>query len=123
VTSIGQRNPSHSIFVTTFDAVHDQGQPLNLLKGIHCALRSGGVYLMQDIRGSSFVHKNVHHPVGTFLYTASCLHCMTVSLAQGGEGLGAMWGEERLANISSARGSDRSRRTSSLTTSRTTGMS
>jgi hypothetical protein len=25
----------------------------------------------------------------------SCLHCMTVSLAQGGEGLGAMWGEEK----------------------------
>jgi len=23
------------------------------------------------------------------------MHCMTVSLAQGGEGLGAMWGEER----------------------------
>jgi ubiquinone/menaquinone biosynthesis C-methylase UbiE len=81
--------------VTTFDAVHDQGKPLNLLKGIHRALKSGGVYLMQDIRGSSFVHKNIDHPVGTFLYTASCLHCMTVSLAQGGEGLGAMWGEEK----------------------------
>jgi ubiquinone/menaquinone biosynthesis C-methylase UbiE len=81
--------------ITTFDAVHDQGKPLNLLKGIHRALKSGGVYLMQDIRGSSFVHKNIDHPVGTFLYTASCLHCMTVSLAQGGEGLGAMWGEEK----------------------------
>ena len=23
------------------------------------------------------------------------MHCMTVSLAQGGEGLGAMWGEEK----------------------------
>jgi hypothetical protein len=31
----------------------------------------------------------------TFLYTASCMHCMTVSLAQGGEGLGTMWGEEK----------------------------
>ena len=29
------------------------------------------------------------------LYTISCMHCMTVSLAQGGEGLGAMWGEEK----------------------------
>jgi 2-polyprenyl-3-methyl-5-hydroxy-6-metoxy-1,4-benzoquinol methylase len=81
--------------ITTFDAVHDQGKPLNLLKGIHRALKTDGVYLMQDIRGSSFVHKNIDHPVGTFLYTASCLHCMTVSLAQGGEGLGAMWGEEK----------------------------
>ena len=29
-----------------------------------------------------------------FLYTVSCTHCMTVSLAQGGKGLGAMWGKE-----------------------------
>jgi hypothetical protein len=50
---------------------------------------------MQDIKGSSHVHRNVEHPIGTFLYTVSCMHCMTVSLAQGGEGLGAMWGEEK----------------------------
>ena len=87
--------PESFDIITTFDAVHDQGKPLNLLKGIQRALKSGGVYLMQDIRGSSFVHKNIDHPVGTFLYTASCLHCMAVSLAQGGEGLGAMWGEEK----------------------------
>jgi ubiquinone/menaquinone biosynthesis C-methylase UbiE len=81
--------------ITTFDAVHDQPKPMNLLKGIHRALKSDGVYLMQDIKGSSHVHKNIDHPIGTFLYTVSCLHCMTVSLAQGGEGLGAMWGEEK----------------------------
>jgi len=82
-------------FVTTFDAIHDQAKPLNVLKGIHRTLRRDGVYLMQDIKGSSQVQKNIDHPLGTFLYTVSCLHCMTVSLAQGGEGLGAMWGEEK----------------------------
>jgi ubiquinone/menaquinone biosynthesis C-methylase UbiE len=82
-------------FVTTFDAIHDQAKPLNVLKGIHRTLRNDGVYLMQDIKGSSQVYKNIDHPLGTFLYTVSCLHCMTVSLAQGGEGLGAMWGEEK----------------------------
>jgi 2-polyprenyl-3-methyl-5-hydroxy-6-metoxy-1,4-benzoquinol methylase len=82
-------------FITTFDAVHDQARPLNVLRGIHRALRPDGVYLMQDIKGSSRVEKNVDHPIGTFLYTVSCMHCMTVSLAQGGEGLGAMWGEEK----------------------------
>jgi hypothetical protein len=41
------------------------------------------------------VEKDIAHPIGTFLYTVSCMHCMTVSLAQGGEGLGAMWGEEK----------------------------
>jgi hypothetical protein len=57
-------------------------------------LKPDGVYLMQDISGSSHVHKDIEHPIGTFLYTISCMHCVTVSLAQGGEGLGAMWGEE-----------------------------
>jgi len=81
--------------ITTFDAIHDQIKPLNVLKGIHRALKSNGVYLMQDIKGSSHVYKNVGHPIGTFLYTISTMHCMTVSLSQGGEGLGAMWGEEK----------------------------
>ncbi|MFN2385461.1 MAG: class I SAM-dependent methyltransferase [Thermoanaerobaculia bacterium] len=82
-------------WITTFDAVHDQARPLSVLRGIHRALKPDGVYLMQDIKGSSDPAKNLDHPIGTFLYTVSCLHCMTVSLAQGGEGLGAMWGEEK----------------------------
>jgi ubiquinone/menaquinone biosynthesis C-methylase UbiE len=81
--------------VTTFDAIHDQSKPLNVLKGIHRTLKDDGVYLMQDIKGSSHVHKNIDHPIAPFLYTISCMSCMTVSLAQGGEGLGAMWGEEK----------------------------
>jgi SAM-dependent methyltransferase len=82
-------------FISTFDAIHDQAKPLNVLKGIHRALKADGVYLMQDIRGSSHVYHDIGHPVGTFLYTASTMHCMTVSLAHGGEGLGTMWGEEK----------------------------
>jgi 2-polyprenyl-3-methyl-5-hydroxy-6-metoxy-1,4-benzoquinol methylase len=81
--------------ITTFDAIHDQAKPLNVLKGIHRALKADGVYLMQDIAGTSHVHEDIANPIGTFLYTVSCMHCMTVSLAQGGEGLGAMWGEEK----------------------------
>jgi 2-polyprenyl-3-methyl-5-hydroxy-6-metoxy-1,4-benzoquinol methylase len=82
-------------FITTFDAIHDQAKPLNVLKGIYRALKPEGVYLMQDVNGTSHVYKDIEHPIGTFLYTISCMHCMTVSLAQGGEGLGAMWGEEK----------------------------
>ena len=79
---------------TTFDAVHDQADPAALLRGIRRALAEGGVYLAQDIKGSSCVHANLDHPMGPLVYTISCLHCMTVSLAQGGAGLGAMWGRE-----------------------------
>jgi SAM-dependent methyltransferase len=87
--------PERFDFVTTFDAVHDQAQPLRVLRGIRRSLAPGGVYLAQDIKGSSKVHENLDHPLGTLLYTVSCMHCMTVSLAQGGEGLGAMWGKQK----------------------------
>jgi 2-polyprenyl-3-methyl-5-hydroxy-6-metoxy-1,4-benzoquinol methylase len=87
--------PSAFDFVTTFDAIHDQAKPLNVLKGIHRTLKADGVYLMQDIRGTSSVYDDLGHPIGPFLYAISTMHCMTVSLAQGGEGLGAMWGEEK----------------------------
>lgn len=81
--------------ITTFDSIHDQAKPDVVLKNIYHALRSDGVYLMQDIRASSDVGGNLEHPVGPLLYTISCMHCMTVSLAAGGMGLGAMWGEEK----------------------------
>jgi ubiquinone/menaquinone biosynthesis C-methylase UbiE len=81
--------------ITTFDAIHDQAKPAAVLRNIYRALKSDGVYLMQDIAGSSHVHNNLDHPMGPFLYTVSTMHCMTVSLAYEGEGLGAMWGREK----------------------------
>jgi 2-polyprenyl-3-methyl-5-hydroxy-6-metoxy-1,4-benzoquinol methylase len=81
--------------VTAFDAIHDQARPDNVLAGIRRSLKAGGVFLMQDIRASSIIAENRDHPIGTLLYTISCMHCMTVSLAQGGMGLGAMWGEQK----------------------------
>ncbi len=86
-------------YVTTFDAVHDQARPLAMLRGIRGTLKPDGTYLMQDIQGSSHVHENIDHPGAPLLYMISCMHCMTVSLAQGGEGLGAMWGEQRAREL------------------------
>jgi 2-polyprenyl-3-methyl-5-hydroxy-6-metoxy-1,4-benzoquinol methylase len=88
-------DPTAFDLVTTFDAIHDQAQPLNVLKGIYRTLADGGVYLMQDISGTGALERDADHPLGTLLYTVSCMHCMTVSLAQGGEGVGAMWGETK----------------------------
>jgi 2-polyprenyl-3-methyl-5-hydroxy-6-metoxy-1,4-benzoquinol methylase len=90
--------------VTAFDTIHDQAQPARVLKGVASALRPEGRLLMQDIRGSSHVHQNMDHPVAPFLYTISCMHCMTVSLALDGEGLGAMWGAEKACEMLAAAG-------------------
>jgi SAM-dependent methyltransferase len=81
-------------FITTFDAVHDQARPDLALAGIARALRPGGIYLCVDTSASSRLAENLDHPLGPFLYTVSCMHCMTVSLADGGMGLGTMWGEQ-----------------------------
>jgi 2-polyprenyl-3-methyl-5-hydroxy-6-metoxy-1,4-benzoquinol methylase len=79
-----------------FDAIHDQRDPTNVLKNIASIIKpDGGIFLMQDILGSSYLEKNINHPLGPFLYTISCMHCMSVSLAQNGAGLGAMWGKEK----------------------------
>ncbi len=93
-------------FITTFDAIHDQGDPGGMLRGIRKALAVDGVYLAQDINSSSHVHNNMDHPIGPLLYTISCMHCMTVSLAQDGDGLGAMWGREKAAQMFEAAGFD-----------------
>ncbi len=85
--------------ITSFDSIHDQAKPAAMLASISQALRADGVYLAQDIAGSSHLEKNLEHPVSPFLYTISLTHCMTVSLAYDGEGLGAMWGEEKAVEM------------------------
>ena len=81
-------------FITSFDAIHDQAHPDRVLAAIRRALRPGGVYLCVDIAASSELANNLEHPLGPFLYTVSTMHCMTVSLALDGKGLGTVWGRE-----------------------------
>jgi 2-polyprenyl-3-methyl-5-hydroxy-6-metoxy-1,4-benzoquinol methylase len=85
--------------ITAFDAIHDQAEPDKVLVNIRKSLKSNGVFLMQDIRASSKLENNMNHSWAPYLYTVSCLHCMTVSLAQEGKGLGAMWGKELAINM------------------------
>lgn len=81
--------------VTAFDAIHDQARPDHVLAGIRRCLKPEGVFLMQDIGMATNIAENKDRPLGPLIYTISCMHCMTVSLAQGGLGLGAAWGEEQ----------------------------
>jgi 2-polyprenyl-3-methyl-5-hydroxy-6-metoxy-1,4-benzoquinol methylase len=81
--------------ITAFDAIHDQARPDLVLANIRAALRPAGLFLMQDIRASSHLERNLDHPAGTLFYAVSVTHCMSVSLAAGGMGLGTMWGEEQ----------------------------
>jgi SAM-dependent methyltransferase len=78
--------------VTAFDAIHDQVQPRAVLRGINEALADGGTFLMIDMNASSAVADNIGNPIATYFYWVSLFHCMQVSLAEGGEGLGTAWG-------------------------------
>jgi SAM-dependent methyltransferase len=91
-------------FITAFDTIHDQARPRDVLRHIAGALRPGGSLLMMDIAASSNLEENLEHPFGPFLYGASVFHCMTVSLAQGGEGLGTLWGEQKAKALLSEAG-------------------
>ena len=80
--------------ITAFDVIHDQAHPAQVLQNISNALRPGGVFLMVDIAASSDLAENLANPLAPLQYSISTMHCMTVSLALGGTGLGTMWGEQ-----------------------------
>lgn len=80
--------------IVGFDVIHDQVDPAGVLHRVHRALEPGGTFLITDIKASSRLESNVANPLAPFLYGVSTLHCMTVSLANDGAGLGTVWGEE-----------------------------
>jgi SAM-dependent methyltransferase len=80
--------------VFAFDAIHDQAAPATVLRGVYEALVPGGTFVMVDINASSDLANNIGNPLAPLLYAISTLHCMTVSLAIGGAGLGTAWGQE-----------------------------
>jgi SAM-dependent methyltransferase len=80
--------------ITSFDAIHDQRDPAAVLRNAAAALTRDGVYLAIEPRASSKLEENVQNPFAPWMYGVSVLHCMTVSLALGGAGLGTVWGEQ-----------------------------
>jgi len=80
--------------LTSFDAIHDQRDPAAVLRCAADALAPGGIYLMIEPKASSHLEENIGSPFAPYVYGTSVLHCMTVSLAEGGAGLGTAWGEQ-----------------------------
>jgi SAM-dependent methyltransferase len=97
VSSLGDK--ARFDLITAFDSVHDQAHPRRVLKGIYDALKPGGAFLMVDIAADSTHAGNMDHPMAPAFYAISTFHCMTVSLALGGEGLGNMWGETKAREL------------------------
>lgn len=89
--------PFDIVFV--FDAIHDQVAPAQVLRNIHDMLSAEGRFLAFEPHASSNLEDNVAHPLAPFLYSISTLHCLTISLAHDGAGLGTVWGEQKATQM------------------------
>lgn len=88
--------PTDSKFdlITAFDAIHDQRAPDAVLRGACRALAPNGAFVMIEFKFSSRVEENIKNPFAPMYYGFSLMHCMPVSLALDGHGLGTVWGEQ-----------------------------
>lgn len=80
--------------ITAFDTIHDLPKPDQALANIRRALTADGLFLMIEFKFESEIAGNIGNPFAPLYYAFSTMHCTTVSLAAGGPGLGAVWGDQ-----------------------------
>jgi len=85
--------------VTSFDCLHDMGDPAAVARHVRAALAPGGAWMIVEPRAGDSVPENLN-PVGRAYYAFSTLLCTPSSLSQeGGLALGAQAGEARLREV------------------------
>ena len=97
VAALGPGEPFDAVI--SFDTVHDLPDPAGFLSAVHRSLAPGGHYLMMEPKASSNLEDNIGHPMAPLLYAVSTLHCLTVSLAERGAGLGTAFGEQKAIEL------------------------
>jgi 2-polyprenyl-3-methyl-5-hydroxy-6-metoxy-1,4-benzoquinol methylase len=89
--------------VMAFNCIHDMAQPRSALAAIRKMVKPDGAFLWSEADVGASLEDNLG-PVGRTLYGASTMHCMTVSLAQGGEGLGSAISHELARELAAEAG-------------------
>lgn len=90
--------------ITSFDCLHDMGDPAAAARSIHAALKPDGIWMIVEPYAADATEHNFN-PVGRLYYCASVLLCVPGALAQDhGIALGAQAGEKRLREIVLAAG-------------------
>ena len=90
--------------VFMFDTLHDQADPGAVLARIHDALVPGGLLFMREPHAADTLAGNLANPMAPVIYSISTLHCLTVSLAHGGAGIGSAFGEQLARRMLTAAG-------------------
>ena len=85
--------------VTTFDALHDMGDPVGAARHVHAALAPEGTWMVVEPMAGDSVSDNLN-PVGRAYYGFSTLLCTPSSLAQEvGLALGTQAGPARIRDV------------------------
>jgi 2-polyprenyl-3-methyl-5-hydroxy-6-metoxy-1,4-benzoquinol methylase len=96
--------------VTTFDCLHDMGDPLGAARRVREALAPDGTWLLVEPNAGDAVEDNLN-PVGRLYYNGSLFLCVPNALSQpGGYALGAQAGEAAVRKIADEAGFTRFRR-------------
>ena len=91
--------------MTTFDALHDMGDPLGAARHVHDVLADDGVWMIVEPMAGDRVEDNLN-PVGRTYYGFSTLLCTPASLSQDvALALGTQAGPARIREITEAAGS------------------
>jgi ubiquinone/menaquinone biosynthesis C-methylase UbiE len=98
--------------VTTFDSLHDMGDPLGAASHIRQALTPDGTWMIVEPFAGNQVSDNLN-PVGRVYYGFSTFLCVPNALSQpGGYSLGAQAGEQAIKDVVTRAGFTRFRRAS-----------
>jgi 2-polyprenyl-3-methyl-5-hydroxy-6-metoxy-1,4-benzoquinol methylase len=96
--------------VTTFDALHDMGDPVSAARQVREALDDDGTWLLVEPNAADDVEGTLN-PVGRLYYNGSTFLCVPNALSQsGGYSLGAQAGEAAIRQVVTEAGFSRFRR-------------
>jgi SAM-dependent methyltransferase len=96
--------------VTTFDCLHDMGDPVGAARHVGQSLAPDGTWLIVEPAAGDRLEDNFN-PVGRAFYSFSTLLCTPASLSQEvGLALGAQAGESRIRDVVTSAGLSRFRR-------------
>ncbi|MDN5932258.1 MAG: class I SAM-dependent methyltransferase, partial [Pseudonocardia sp.] len=99
--------------VTTFDCLHDMGDPVGAARHIRDALADDGCWLLVEPAAGDHLTDNIN-PVGRMYYGFSTLLCVPNALAQHGDRtLGNQAGPRALEEVTREAGLTRFRRATS----------
>ena len=103
-TASAKEFPGRYDFTTTFDALHDMGDPVGAAAHVRESLKPDGVWMVVEPMAGNCLEENLN-PVGIVYYGFSTMVCTPNSRSQEvGLALGAQAGEHRLREVMGAAG-------------------